>query len=455
LYTDADRARATAIETEATTMQAEVDRVQEKHIRAAFDKVLATFPTEQRDALRTAFQTAPGQRTAEQKQLVATNPKLNITPGVLYQYNAAAAEELKKLRANIAAKRAEKPIEDFVAIFDEVPGVVPTTKVFYRGDHRQPTTVVMPGDLTIAAPEGQRVEIAAKDASLPSTGRRLAYARHLTNGQHPLLGRVLANRLWLHHFGRGLVDTPGDFGILGQRPTHPELLDWLATEMVREEWSLKRMHRLIVMSMVYRQSSQRDKAKDAVDPSGSLYSRYPLRRLDAETLRDRVLATTGRLDRTMFGPAVAVSEDIVGQVIAPEDRPRRSLYLQVRRSKPLALLSTFDAPTGELNCEKRTVSTAAPQSLMLMNGEFILHQAGHFASRLLAESHPSLRSRLARAWQLAYQRSASVEEVDLACGFVERQTSQLRGAVGDKAERAALTNLCQQLLASNEILYVP
>ncbi|MFO0844611.1 MAG: PSD1 and planctomycete cytochrome C domain-containing protein [Gemmataceae bacterium] len=455
LYTDADRAKAAVVEAEASKLQAEYNAVQDRHMKAAFEKVLGTFPADQRERLGVAFRTPEAKRTAEMKQIVASNPKLNITPGVLYQYNPAAAEELKKLAASVAAKRAEKPAEDFVAVLDEVPGQVPTTKIFHRGDYRQPKGEVKPGDLTIAAPDGHRLEVAAKAADLPTTGRRLAFARHLTNGQHPLFGRVLANRLWQHHFGRGIVDTPGDFGVLGQRPTHPDLLDWLATEVARQGWSLKRTHRLMLTSAVYRQSSQRDRTKDAIDPAGALYSRFPLRRLEAEALRDRILAVTRRLDRSMFGPAVPVAEDFVGQVVAPDDRPRRSLYLQARRSKPLAFLTTFDAPAGELTCDKRTASTAAPQALMLMNSEFILQQSRHFAGRLLAEAPGSARDRVALAWRLAYLRNASPEELDLASRFVQRQALQLRGAVGQDAERAALTNLCQQLLASNEILYVP
>src|SRR5262249_5712983 len=156
-----------------------------------------------------------------------THPSLNIFPGVLYQYNPGAAEELKKLQAQINAQRARKPVEDFVAVLDEVPGLIPPPKIFHRGDYRQPKTVVQPGDLTSAAPEGKRFEIGDPKRSRGSSGRRLALARHLTTGTHPLVGRVLVNRIWLHHFGRGIVETPGDFGVLGQRPTHPDLLDWL------------------------------------------------------------------------------------------------------------------------------------------------------------------------------------------------------------------------------------
>ena len=131
--------------------------------------------------------------------------------------------------------------------------------------------------------------------------------RHLVNGQHPLLGRVLTNRIWLHHFGRGIVDTPGEFGALGSRPTHPELLDWLADELVRQGFSLKRMHKLLMTSSVYRQSSRRiDVNSVAIDTDGALYSRFSVRRMEAEIVRDRMLSTCGRLDRTQFGPPVEI-----------------------------------------------------------------------------------------------------------------------------------------------------
>jgi hypothetical protein len=461
LYTDADRAKAAAIEAEAAPLQAAHDERQRQQVRAAFEKELAKFGPKERDALRAAFDTPAAKRTAGQKELVAVNPKLNITPGVLYQYNPAAADELKKLQGAVNAKRAQKPVEDFVAVLSEVPRQIPTTKVFHRGDHQQPKNEVQPGDLTIAAPDGRRLEIPSRNAALPTSGRRLALAKHLTSGRHPLLGRVLVNRIWLHHFGRGIVDTPGDFGVLGLRPTHPELLDWLTTELVRDGWSLKRLHRRIVTSTVYRQSSRRDPAKDAVDSGNALYGRYAVRRLEAETLRDRMLATAGRLDRTPFGPAIPVAEDTVGQVIVPDDKPRRSVYLEVRRRKPVAFLSVFDAPGSELNCDRRISSIGAPQSLMLMNSDFILQQAGHFARRLLGEHPPSgaggsepVEQWVASAWQHAYQRSATPEEVKLACGFVRRQVQQLRAAGQADAAVAALTDLCQQLLASNEFLYV-
>ena len=213
----------------------------------------------------------------------------------------------------------------------------------------------------------------------PRTGRRLAYAHHLTSGSHPLAARVLVNRVWLNHFGRGLVATPADFGALGERPTHPDLLDWLADELMKGGWTLKRLHRTILTSTAYRQSSRRTAAGDVRDPENRLLGRMPVRRLPAEAVRDAILAATGRLNPHMFGPPVPVAPDETGLVIVGLDnrdtagRPvgkrgslgglefRRSLYIQVRRSLPLGLLETFDAPAMTPNCDRRTSSTVAPQ----------------------------------------------------------------------------------------------
>jgi mono/diheme cytochrome c family protein len=280
LYTDADRKKAAAVAAEAAKMQAEFDTRQAAAVRAAFEKELEKFPAGERAKLKAAFDTPPGKRTAEQKTLAAANPKLNVTPGVLYQYDQKAADELKAEQVRIQAKRAERPPESFVSVAAEVPGRVPATRLYYRGDARQPKGPdLTPADLTVAAPDGKRFEIAPKGAGGPSTGRRLAWARHLTGGTHPLFGRVMANRIWLHHFGRGIVDTPGEFGKLGQPPTHPELLNWLATELPRQGWSLKKFHKLVMTSATYRQSSRRDPAKDAADRGNALYGRFPVRRL--------------------------------------------------------------------------------------------------------------------------------------------------------------------------------
>ena len=262
--------------------------------------------------------------------------------------------------------------------------------------------------MTIAAPDGERWEIDDPSTGAATSGRRSAWAKHLTNGRHPLVGRVLANRLWFHHFGRGIVETPGDFGMLGVRPTHPELLDWLATELPRLDWSLKRIHRMVMTSTAYRQSSvprlELAERVQQIDAQNTLYAKFPLQRLDAESLRDRLLAVAGRLDRRMFGPSLAIEDDFVGQVVVKDGVPRRSLYVQVRRSKPVSLLTTFDAPQMMLNCERRVPSTGAAQSLMLMNSEFVLKQAELLAQRVRAETPAGFAAELTSALSARFPR---------------------------------------------------
>jgi hypothetical protein len=471
LYTDSDRARAAKVESEAQSLERAYQAKTGTLLDKALEKELAKFPETVREKLRSAYRTGADRRSAEQKKLLAANPSVNIDAGNLYQYDAAGAEELKKERERIDRKRAEKPVEDFVSTLDEVNGVIPDTRIFHRGDHRQPKQAVGPGDLTIAAPDGKRFEIPSKVAGLPSSGRRLAYARYLVAGKHPLVGRVLANRIWMHHFGRGLVDTPGDFGALGTRPTHPELLDWLAGELARGGWDLKRLHRLIMTSTVYRQSSRLDDSRTAAEAENWLYGRYPVRRLDAEALRDRILAVSGRLDTRAFGPPVPVSEDSAGQVLPADNSARRSIYLQARRTKPISFLAAFDSPVMTPNCDRRGSSTSAPQALLLMNSDFVLGNARLLAQRLRSATQSQAtaevvnrrnvlgKSRYPRmvdlAWRLAYGRPISTEELDWACQFIARQEGALgRKGSDDERELTVLTNLCQQLLASNEFLYV-
>ncbi|HVV99528.1 MAG TPA: DUF1553 domain-containing protein, partial [Planctomycetaceae bacterium] len=291
----------------------------------------------------------------------------------------------------------------------------PETKLFYRGDYRQPKQTVAPAALTVLSSNDSPHAFPPKTEGLPTTGRRLAFARWLTSRENPLTARAIVNRVWLHHFGRGLVDTPSDFGRLGTKPTHPELLDWLADEFMTNGWSLKHLHRVILLSTAYRQSSLRDPAKSALDADGRWYSRRPILRLDAEILRDRVLATSGDLDLAQFGPAVAVREDETGQVIVDVANRRRSVYIQQRRSQPVAMLQAFDEPVMETNCERRPSSTVATQSLMLMNGDLLLAQAGRLSEKIVREPAPALNPALAAnqsalapprppVWQFGYGR---------------------------------------------------
>lgn len=396
LYTAADRQRAAEIEAEAKEIIDEKTVKQNEYLAQALEKELLKYEESLREQLRAAYTTPADERTDEQKDLLKQNPSVNISPGVLYQYLPKAAEDLKKYDQRISEVRSKKTTEEFVRVLREPPGHVPETRLFHRGDHKQPKFAVEPAGLTVSAADGERRRFTANDSSLPSTGRRLNYARWLTSGQHPLVTRVLVNRIWMHHFGRGIVATPADFGKLGVAPTHPKLLDWLADEFVGQGWSLKRLNRLILLSTVWRQSSgspsevptAQSVSPESIDPENRFYWRKPLVRLEAETLRDRVLASTGDLDRKLFGSPIAIKEDDAGQVIVDGDQTRRSLYIRVRRSQPVAMLQAFDAPVMEVNCEVRPVSTVATQSLILMNGKFMLGQAGKLADRATREAKP-------------------------------------------------------------------
>ncbi len=494
LQTKADREKAAAVELEASKLSKEKEAKQAEAIDAALKAHLEKFDAALRDGLWTAFKTAPDKRTAEHKKLLADHPSANINAGVLYQYNQKAADELKAMDAKIAEVRARKPVEDFVSVLTEPVGVVPVTYRFHRGDPKQPREPIPPGTLSVLVPEGASADLPLPSESPPTSRRRLAFAKWLTSPSNPLLARVIVNRVWMHHFGRGLVETAADFGLQGERPSHPELLDWLASNFIAPVsddpgnhgmgWSLKRLHRLILTSTAYRQSSARSASMDAVDPENRWYWRKSVHRLDAEALRDSFLAASGALNDRHYGPPVPVREDAVGQIVVgvdkkqgdnkmPVDVPlggeeyRRSVYVEVRRSRPLALLNTFDAPVMEVNCEKRQTSTVATQSLMLMNSEFTLDQARLFAERLRREAGPLREAQIARAWRLAFGRAPSPGEFKSAVEFLDRQAgtivsqSKTTGAAAGKNDSApvppeeqAMRSLCQTLLSSNEFLYV-
>jgi mono/diheme cytochrome c family protein len=468
LISDAERAQSAELEKAANVISVEREAKQAEFMKAALEKELQKFPEDQRPALKSAYETPEANRTPEQKKLLTDHPSVNITPGVLYQYNAEAAEMLKKFDARINEILAKRPPGDYVQALTEVPGQIPVTFVFHRGDYRQPKDAVKPGALTVCSLPGQRVDFPEKNDKLPTTGRRLAFAKWLTGPDNPLTARVLANRIWLNHFGHGLVNTPGEFGILGERPSHPELLDWLAGDLVAGGWKLKRFHKQIMLSTAYRQSSQRDTARMERDGDDRLHSRAPVQRLDAETLRDRILSVTGVLNGRMFGPPIPVKEDDVGQIVVGVDPPppgneivdspafRRSVYVQVRRTQPLAFLQAFDAPVMEVNCERRSVSTVAPQALMLMNSGFILKQAGYFAARLKRDVGADVGRQIQRAWQLAYCRPPTAEETAQVTTFLAQRTAHFQQQTPPAADAAgdALTSLCQVILSSNEFLYV-
>ena len=486
LYTDADRKKAQEIEIEAAKIDKQRLEKQREYIERTFEKELSKLPEPLREPIRIARGTPASKRTPEQKKLLKEHPSVNVTSGSLYLYDRKAADDLKKYAARAAEIRSTKPVEEFVRASSEVPGNVPTTYLFHRGDHEQPKQALTPAGLTVLDTLPLR-RLPVNDGDLSTSGRRLAYARRLTDGTHPLTARVLVNRVWMHHFGRGIVATPADFGALGDRPTHPELLDWLADEFMASGWRLKRLHKLIMTSTAYRQTSQRTSLLEEVDPDNQLLGRMTVRRLEAEAIRDSVLAISGKLNLQRFGPPVPVMADEVGQfVIGIENlnagRPqgaiamhgqefRRSIYVQARRSRPLSLLATFDSPRMDPNCEARTSSTVAPQALMLMNSEFIVTQARHLAQRVREEAGSDVARQIAHAWTLVFAARPHDTETQEAVAFVAQQAEHFRAtpptddsknkdgkskpAAGQlDSQQLALASFCHALLSANEFLYV-
>ncbi|WP_437187903.1 PSD1 and planctomycete cytochrome C domain-containing protein [Planctomicrobium sp. SH668] len=396
LYTQSDFEAAAKIEEEAAAVLAKKAEKLETYLAAALDIELAKYEEPLREALRVAYKTPAGERTEEQKAILSQNPSVNINAGNLYQYNQAHADDLKADDAKAEEIRARKPAEIYLQALTEPAGEIPNTHLFYRGDYRQPKQVVEPAAPMVLTPENELVSFTTPPEKVATSGRRLAFAHWLTSRENPITARVLVNRIWMHHFGRGLVDTPADFGRLGAQPTHPELLDWLAVDFMESGWDLKKLHRKIMLSTAYRQSSRRDPAQVAIDDSNRFYGRQNVIRLDAEVLRDRVLAVTGQLDRTIFGPSIPVREDDDGQVVVDGDLQRRSIYIQQRRSMPISMLQAFDAPVMTVNCEKRPSSTVATQSLMLMNSPFTLSQSVAMVNRIMTDTPPLLTDKVRR-----------------------------------------------------------
>lgn len=483
LYTPEERARAAAIEADAAKIDAEADAMRKAFLDEIFEKEIVKLPEEVRDAYRTARATPDGERSDEQKALIRKYPAALATYS-LDLYDPAKEKQVADRRAEGTKLRATKPPEGFLMAAVEVKGRVPETKLFHRGDHEQPKQTVTPGELSVLAGEGIEPLVPA-DTQAGSSGRRLAYARWLTSGRHPLVARVLVNRFWLGHFGRGLVATPGDFGRLGERPSHPELLDWLAATFMEGGWRLKSLHRLIVTSAVYRQGSVNEPARTA-DPDNRLLGRFSPRRLDAETFRDAVLGASGRLVPTAGGPPVGIAKDPVGRIVVGREEKdvngdvvrvvslgaddfRRSLYLQSRRSEPVTVLETFDQPEMKPNCELRRATTVAPQALLMLNDTFVLDNARALAERVRAEAPGDVRDQVSRAWRRLYSRAPSAGDLELALAYLAEQGEAFRVRVaavpvptvkdGEPApppadpQLEALASLCQVLLASNRFLY--
>jgi hypothetical protein len=391
------------------------------------------------------------QLTPEQKTL-AKDAKTQIAASWDEVVNRLSADDKARragLRAQMHRIELTEPDPPPTAYAVTNMAEAPPTYILKVGDYRNKLGVVEPGVVTVL--NGSGVEI-----PMSSSGRRAAFANWLASDQHPLTARVIVNRIWQFRMGSGLVATPNDFGLLGQRPSNQKLLDWLAVEFVEKGWSVKGIDRMIVLSNAYQQAVAEVPASAKVDPENKLYWRMNRKRLEGETIRDCVLAVAGDFNPKMGGPPVRVPiEKEVYDLIFSEAEPdnlwplpqdtsefnRRSLYLLNKRTVRLPLLMNFDQPDTMTSCQVRPTSTHALQALSLMNGDFMQGQSAQFAKRLEADCRGKRACEVDRAYELALMRRPGPREKAMANGFF--------------AKGGLLADFCLALLNRNEFVYLP
>jgi hypothetical protein len=401
------------------------------------------------DEARAAHETAPARRTAAQKTLVAkTNRLLGISPDrVVAAMTPADRARHRSLRARLKQFDGFKPTPLPVAMgLEDMAGKPPRTFLLERGERGSPAEEVQPGFPVIFLPGNQPAAVRLALPRRGTTGRRSALAKWLVRPENPLTARVMVNRLWQHHFGRGIVATPSDFGLRGERPTHPELLDWLAREFIASGWNVKHLHRLMLLSATYRQSSRPDPVALKQDPANRLLSRMNRVRLEGEIIRDSLLAVAGRLSQKMGGPGVrppVPAETLRGSAgwkasPDPHDHVRRSVYIFARRNLRFPFLEAFDLPDSNLSCPKREHSTTGPQALALLNSFDVIQAAQGLAARITFPAKTA-EERIVFLYRLTLGRRPSETEQRLSRRFL-KETS--------------LTDLCRALFNVNEFIYI-
>lgn len=387
--------------------------------------------------------------------------------------NRQAVEDLDRQMTELESQKRSLP--KALGVREQGPDA-PATHVLSQGDHLSPREEVAPGFLSVLSPGAAKISPPREDTS----GRRLALANWIASPENPWTARVIVNRVWQQHFGTGLVATPNDFGYTGDRPSHPELLDWLAVTFMEQGWSIRELHRRIVLSVTYRQSSQDRPEGRPVDPENRLLWRQNRQRLDAETLRDSLLSVSGLLRPCSGGdsrwPAVpeellqaqpGIAEALEGKddgrrqgwyTNSPEETDVRSLYLIRKRCLPIPFLQVFDLPEATTSCARRETTVVAPQALMLLNSPEGLRFAQALSARVLhagsgQNSTETTRQSVSQLFQFALQRNATAEEMQLAEDFLHRHTAA-HSSAGKTAEQLALTDLCRAVLNLNEFVYV-
>ncbi|HLK58065.1 MAG TPA: PSD1 and planctomycete cytochrome C domain-containing protein [Chthonomonadaceae bacterium] len=374
-----------------------------------------------------------------------------------YKTQDAGWQALNERVQKHLAAQPQQPIQKVMICSEGVPAIrthtqggdfLEQTHFLVRGDPNNKGDVATQSFLQVLmrSPDGEKRWQTPPPAGWRTSYRRRALAEWITDteeGAGDLLARVIVNRLWQHHMGRGIVATPSDFGAQGEPPTHPELLDYLASELIREGWHLKAIHRRILLSATYRQSAAANPAAEKLDPANRLCWRHSRQRLEAEAIRDALLAVGGELDLTMYGPGTL-----------DEGMKRRSIYFMVKRSKLIPMLRLFDGPDALLGIGSRPSTTIAPQALLLLNNPNIHEYARSFARRVAPRPDTPPADAIATAYLLALGRAPTPNEKSDALAFVQAQTASYRAANPSDAPQMALADFCQVLMGLNEFIYV-
>lgn len=474
----AHAAQVSELEAQIKPLRAMVETIDAPHRKRIQEAKKAKLEAIYRDALAVE----PKKRTKEQEQLAKdAEPLIKVTwDEIIADLTPEELAKREAWRAKQHELQAKLPPPTAAAWCVADDGKPPPTHVLRRGEVRKKGPVVEPG-----FPRVLLTGIRSKEAGVRLT--RTDLAKWITQPGNPLTARVFVNRIWQHHFGRGIVGTPNDFGNRGEPPTHPELLDWLATEFVANGWQLKPIHRMIVLSNTYRQASNVKPSEQArkADPDNRMLWRMNRRRLEGEAIRDCMLAAAGTLTRQIGGPSVRVPlEPEVYDLIFTEGEPdglwnvtpdptqhtRRSLYLLAKRNVRLPMLEAFDQPDRLSPCADRAVSTFAPQALIQMNGPFAQQQSRAMSASLLCECGADVDKQITQAYRRALSRPPSGDEVRMAKEFVkgqaelaaERLLARLPAGIPDgltanvdASHAVALADFCLALFNANEFVYGP
>jgi hypothetical protein len=473
---EAEHGRKLAVwEEETKEIRAQIAQVEAPIIKAIYDENFNKYPQDIQEAVKT-----PAEKRDTMQWLMYHKASWLLDSkqdedgnGVRNRLKGDGRKQYDELRSKLAAfdniKPAPLPIGS--GITDVGPNA-PATHVLNKGAYDAPLEEVQPGFMEVIDREPARVA----PANGKTTGRRTALASWLAGPRNPLVARVMVNRIWHYHFGRGLVGTPSDFGLMGETDTNKALLDRLAADFVEKGWSIKAMHRLIMLSNTYQQSSDYNEAASKADPNNELWWRYPRHRLTGEDIRDAILLVGGQLNLKMGGPSVFPDIPEGMEVRGgwrknekEEEKNRRSIYVFVRRNSRYPMFQAFDMPDTHESCARRSTTTTAPQALALLNDKIILKAAQSLAGRILKEAGSDSDAQIRTAYLLAYSRQPSQDERVMAVAFLDKQAAIIKARLGEKktiasppgvgpdidaAKAAALIDFCHVLFNSNEFVYV-